>query len=44
MTYENFTNNHTCHITIDYVISCGVITLYVGCMGWFIYQYIKEYT
>jgi hypothetical protein len=44
MPYESFTNNHQCHLTIDNVVSCFVITLYIGCMGWFIYQYVKEYT
>lgn len=43
MPYESFTGNNQCHLTIDNVISCAVITLYIGCMGWFIYQYVKEY-
>lgn len=44
MPYESFTNNHSCNITIDNVVSCIVITIYMGAMGWFIYQYVKEYT
>lgn len=44
MPYESFTNYNGTHITIDNVVSCIVITLYIGCMGWFIYQYVKEYT
>lgn len=47
MPYESFRQykaNHPCHITIDNVISCVVITIYIGAMGWFIYQYVKEYT
>lgn len=44
MPYESFTGNHQCHLTIDNVVSCFVITIYIGAMGWFIYQYVKEYT
>ena len=45
MAYESFyQENHRCHLTIDNVVSCIVITLYITCMGWFIYQYVKEYT
>ena len=44
MPYESFTNYNGGHITIDNVVSCLVITLYMGCMGWFIYQYVKEYS
>ena len=44
MPYESFVNNNQgYHITVDNVVSCIVITIYIGAMGWFVYKYIKEY-
>lgn len=47
MNYESFKKdnpNFTRYLTIDSCVSCTMITIYVGFMGFFIYKFVKEYT